>query len=171
MRTGKKVTAGWGAENKKVNQNLVAHFPRHHCVKKQIAHSLFSLTFFSFATYKDEIITLFILTFLPLCFFITFNSISQSLVCYFTSMTRGEKHNDCVLPVQTDAPHQGGEKNCSNGNSSPWCHQGYWLPVDGVHWLELELTPESLESLNTVGFFFGEWDPRELWEGLRGHIH
>lgn len=51
---------------------------------------------------------------------------------------------------------KGGEKNCSNGNSSPWCHQGYWLPVDGVHWLELELTPESLESLNTVGFFFLE---------------
>lgn len=28
-------------------------------------------------------------------------------------------HNDFVLPAQTGAPHRG-EKNYSNGNSSPW---------------------------------------------------
>lgn len=57
---------------------------------------------------------------------------------------------------------RGLKKKCSNENSSPWCHQGYWLPVDGVHWLELELTPESLESLNTVGFFWGRIRPQGI---------
>lgn len=34
-------------------------------------------------------------------------------------------------------------------NSSPRCRLGNQLPVDKAHWLELELTPESLQSLNT----------------------
>lgn len=50
--------------------------------------------------------------------------------------------------------HHHGEPGLPSMTVFATVSRGYWLPIDGVHWLDLEFTPESLESLNTVGRFF-----------------
>lgn len=79
-----------------------------------------------------------------------------------TGMSRG--YIMTLLPVQPDTPqwggavligfHHHGEPGLPSMTVFATVSRGYWLPIDGVHWLDLEFTPESLESLNTVGRFF-----------------